>query len=781
LSPVLSGLMYSLLLSGVLLSVFFLVFTFRFKNNRIVKMSSPNLNMVTLFGSFFTYASGFLFGIQEETSKETIFQLRIWMLCIGVSLMFGPILGKSWRLYRIFMQRLPDRRVIIKDIQLLGLVAGLVFADVLVLMIWRIIDPVQCRRAVKAVITVVEKEISSSISRMEFCASRYTDIWIIVFSLLKGSQLLYGTYLAGLASNVSSPPVNQSVTILVGTCLVAMTTGVVVPIARFWDSWPNLVYSFTSGGIFLSTSVISCLIFIPQLKQCKEFEEEQNQTPSQMAKYFNSPSKSFRSMYSEDQIYYLLGENNSMKRLLSEKNAMIESLEEQVNSAKDKLMKLMSFESSYEHAELVSSTISSSALMPPNSSLSDGRKAQAHLSFSMESNLEEAHHMQALLEHNSMANYKPEVSLDLQRVQEVWNNNQNAHTDAKRYDLVQNLKHSVDQSDSGDVQEPTAPPMSESIDCQETSQKASDPTLAHSGLRIAIAVKSLDGPSADTIEGTSKSNRYNYVSSEKLQEILQELTKDAKKGCLRTRRASSSTQHDASPQSPEECRHSCSNISPYTMRRRRPPFYPLRGGPLPPYYFPASSSTSNGRIIHRNLGKTPVSSLLSLQSKDNIAQAPQNKDKKDPSAMIPSVSVKDKQLQLGALMESTVEMVNLKTIASKPSSEDLHPDLPRNCPFQPSSGLNPNLLPFDKTQVEDLQGSLDPYQYDYSDSESSSSNEAFCYYHRSYCKVCLKGPYDSTGSITSETSDSEHNEPPVHWPRAHPVVNFKEDLQPTLV
>ena len=55
-----------------------------------------------------------------------------------------------------------------------------------------------------------------------------------------------------------------------------------------------------------------------QLTQWRQFEEEVNPHPSQMAKYFSSPSKSLRSMYSEDEIYYLLGENDSMKRLISE-------------------------------------------------------------------------------------------------------------------------------------------------------------------------------------------------------------------------------------------------------------------------------------------------------------------------------------------------------------------------------------------------------------------------------------------------------------------------------
>ncbi|XP_008936244.1 PREDICTED: probable G-protein coupled receptor 156, partial [Merops nubicus] len=164
--------------------------------------------------------------------------------------------------------------------------------------------------------------------------------------------LLYGTYLAGLTDNVSSPPVNQSLTLIVGVNLVFLATGTICLVHRFFRAWHNLVFGFTSGGIFICTTTINCFIFVPQLKQWKAFEEE-SQTVSHMAKYFSSPSRSCRSAYSEEQLYQLIGEKNSMKRLLTEKNAVIESLQEQVSSAKEKLMRLMSAESCCEpHAAL---------------------------------------------------------------------------------------------------------------------------------------------------------------------------------------------------------------------------------------------------------------------------------------------------------------------------------------------------------------------------------------------------------------------------------------------
>ncbi|NXU94132.1 GP156 protein, partial [Xiphorhynchus elegans] len=156
--------------------------------------------------------------------------------------------------------------------------------------------------------------------------------------------LLYGTYLAGLTDNVSSSPVNQSLTLIVGVNLIFLAAGTICLVHRFFRTWHNLLFGFTSGGIFVCTTTINCFIFVPQLKQWKAFEEE-SQTVSHMAKYFTSPSRSCRSVYSEEQLYQLIGEKNSMKRLLTEKNAVIESLQEQVSSAKEKLMRLMSVES----------------------------------------------------------------------------------------------------------------------------------------------------------------------------------------------------------------------------------------------------------------------------------------------------------------------------------------------------------------------------------------------------------------------------------------------------
>lgn len=82
----------------------------------------------------------------------------------------------------------------------------------------------------------------------------------------QGCLLLYGTYLAGLTSNVSHPPVNQSPTILTVVTLVTISSTVALPVSVFLQAWPNVVYSIVAGAIFICTLATNCMLFVPQVR-----------------------------------------------------------------------------------------------------------------------------------------------------------------------------------------------------------------------------------------------------------------------------------------------------------------------------------------------------------------------------------------------------------------------------------------------------------------------------------------------------------------------------------
>ncbi|XP_053483862.1 probable G-protein coupled receptor 156 [Ictalurus furcatus] len=772
LSPVLCAVVWTLLSCGILLSFLFLLFTVRYKNNRIVKMSSPNLNMLTLLGSVLTYTSGFLFAIEDRSpvqgaGPKAVMQAWVWTLCIGSSLVFGPILGKTWRLYRVFTQRLPDRRVIIRDIRLMGFVALLVLVDLLILAAWSLTDPVKCFRSVSALVKVVEFDVRYSLSQTDSCSSHYSELWVLLLCALKAGLLVYGMYLAGLTSSVSLPPVNQSLTIMTAVYLVTASTALAVPVSLYLRSWPNLVYSMLSGTIFICTTAINCLIFVPQLTQWRQFEEDVNPQPSHMAKYFSS--KSLRS--SENDIYYLLGEYDSMKRLISEKDAVINSLQEQVKNAKDKLLKLMSVGHLQDEREMDSSTtnlnssstqttvvppeppasplpmrevtppaaLSTPPYVPPPSIPSSPPSLSSYETPPSSQNTESSPYFSP---------HSPDRAPQNSQVSHLKLENAGLTKESQPKRNFKSTSVSVEPSEVMNM--PLDSPVNLITLHESTSPAWSGPPPDAAGSVVESIVPSVVG-------------RQGFVSSEQLEEILHDLSVDAISSSLRSpdgvRRPSypanpAGVRRPSNPASPAGVRRPSKtifssrstlqlyfpSISPYMMRKRRPPFHACRKGP-PPYYYPGSAPPGCRRT--REL-KPASSTSLTHKELHNTEKEGNEGEKEDESSR-------------------TWFDSNTQSRSGRRRSRRT----PRDCSSieQPSGSL----AGLERTGATD--------SYGYSDSESSSS-EDYCYYHRPYCEACMHSPYASSDSSSSETSDSEYTELDHS---SHPVVNFKEDLKPTFV
>ncbi|KAK1902679.1 putative G-protein coupled receptor 156 [Dissostichus eleginoides] len=583
LSPVLSAVAWTLLSCGILLAFCFLLFTLRFKNNRIVKMSSPNLNVLTLFGSVLTYSSGFLFAVGDRSHSQggastAVLQARMWTLCIGSTLVFGPILGKTWRLYRVFTQRVPDKRVIIRDIQLMGMVALLVLVDMLVLTAWNLTDPIKCSRSVGATVKVVDRDISYSLSQLDSCSSAYSYLWVIIIAVQK--------------------------------------------------AWPNLVYSTVAGAIFICTLATNCMLFVPQLTQWRQFEEDQN-NPSQMAKYFSSPSKSLPSVYSQDEMYYVLGENNSMKKILNEKNAVIDSLQEQVNNAKDKLLRLMSAsrppaDMDSSNTNLNSSSTQTTEVQSEDPSSSSSSLPRKDSSSQLPPPNLSSHHTAAAVSMSSDPPSAPSSSAPIDAssplpgyIYKSENQTGVSTTGRDTSERVEDLKSPAALLSPGSLR--TA---EETVDFVTSLQ-------SHRGLN-PTQVKAFNRQSSLTSPLGPNARPNGFVSSDQLQEILQELSVDAvMEIALRSpgqmsRRPSQLKFLEASALSPLSLRTPrCPNppvlfrypsISPYTMRKRRPPFHSPRRVLSPPCFYPASEATGCGKKRTTKIQESTLMDSLGMAS-----------------------------------------------------------------------------------------------------------------------------------------------------------------------
>ncbi|XP_036099570.1 probable G-protein coupled receptor 156 isoform X1 [Molossus molossus] len=768
LSPVLLGIVWTSLSCGLLLIVFFLGFTIRCRKNRIVKMSSPNLNIVTLLGSCLTYSSAYLFGIQDggasvRSSMETLIQVRLSMLCIGTSLVFGPILGKSWRLYKVFTQRVPDKRVIIKDLQLLGLVAALVIADVILLMTWVLTDPVQCLQILGVSMTMTGREVSCSLTSTHFCASRYSDIWIVLVLGCKGLLLLYGAYLAGLTDHVSSPPVNQSLTIMVGVNLVVLAAGLLLVVTRYLHAWPNLVFGFTSGGIFVCTTTINCFIFVPQLKQWKAFEEE-NQTIRCMAKYFSTPSKSCHPQCGEEQNGHARGEKTSMERLLTEKNAVIESLQEQVNSAKEKLVRLMSAECTYDPPEW--------AVLPASSHSRDGQAAAPVQGLATQRHSEcpsDSPKDTSVAAQDSQSTSVPSSS-----VQSLEGLGKDTATSLGQKEMP-DLKDFSDHLNLGYSQKQQAKP---SQGTERRDQVPMVPHLSHTPGEEGSAPQR-QGQLENSGEPQKQLSRVNSVIREKLQEVLQDLGLGPEAPLTSSRSCPQQPWKSGAAHSAQKMPLSKElGFSPYLVRRRR-------AAQRARAHFLGSVPAYVGHQANRTVSGTK--SGLNVQNKDSLCLDPQTADARVPSSKKPSL-LPDPQGKPGTLEDSQQCQAEPQGAGRSRAAFPLQPSGPSRvqCRTGPRLSRDSPDLP----EQRQLQSPGSPgcpslsSPCNYLDTESSSSDEFFCHCHRPYCEICFQSSSDSSDSGSSDP-DPEHTAGLASWEklwaRSKPIVNFKDDLKPTLV
>lgn len=763
LSPALLGIVWTFLSCGLLLMLFFLAFTIRCRKNRIVKMSSPNLNIVTLLGSCLTYSSAYLFGIQDElvgSSMETLIQIRLSMLCIGTSLVFGPILGKSWRLYKVFTQRVPNKRVIIKDLQLLGLVAALVMADVVLLMTWVLIDPIQCLQILGVSMTVTGRDVSCSLTNTNFCASRYSDIWIALVLGCKGLLLLCGAYLAGLTDHVSAPPVNQSLTIMVGVNLLVLAAGLLFVVTRYLHSWPNLVFGLTTGGIFVCTTTVNCSIFIPQLKQWKAFEGE-NQTIRCMARYFSTPSKSFHPQFGEEQNCHARGEKSSMERLLTEKIAVIESLQEQVNNAKEKLVRLMSAECACDSLEwAVLPTSYQGEDVPAVASAHGLVPGPSECPCAPQKDPDTAAQDSHCTSGPSPCMQSPQAPGRNTSPSPGLKKTPGLRDFSGHLDLNNSQKPQAEQSSQIGDQRPMAPSKS-----LVPGRGASDPQRQRQSSE----------------EPPERLPRVSSMVREKLQEVIQELGLGPGAPLPNSLSCPQQPWKGSAAHSPQKMPVSKElGSSPYIVRRRR-------AAQRARSHFPGSVPFYVGHQADQTLSGTH--SGLNAQSGDSPGLGRQTTDCKAqrPSPRKPLL-LPDPQEKLGSSVGSKQDQAEPRA-ARAGSAAFLRQ--PSAAPWaQSPTAPCPATLPDLPEQQQQLQPPGPPghpslaSQCSYLDTESSSSDEPFCRCHRPYCEICFQSSSDSHDSSTSDT-DPEAAVRPTSWDKlcagSKPIVNFKDDLKPTLV
>ncbi|XP_041350739.1 gamma-aminobutyric acid type B receptor subunit 2-like [Gigantopelta aegis] len=246
---------------GIVLTCVFLAFNIGYRKSRIVKMSSPNLNNVTMVGCLILYSA--VFWETKGTSTILACEAKLVSLTVGFSLAFGGLFAKTWRVYVIFTHGTKQKKVV-KDKQLLLMVCGLVTINLSIIIVWFVIDPFQIvvHQLPVEVNVIDDFEIRESIKH---CYSQKQIYFLGCLLTFHGIILLFGVFLALQTRKVKIDGLNDSK--MIGVCIYNLVVlsflGVTVSLTLKFDH--ELNYGITSCIIIVATTVTQCLIVLPKI------------------------------------------------------------------------------------------------------------------------------------------------------------------------------------------------------------------------------------------------------------------------------------------------------------------------------------------------------------------------------------------------------------------------------------------------------------------------------------------------------------------------------------
>ncbi|XP_013415617.1 gamma-aminobutyric acid type B receptor subunit 2 [Lingula anatina] len=256
---------------GQIMAIAFLVINVKYRHHRYIKMSSPNMNNVIVIGCILTYSAVPMLGLDGSlTSPERLPYIcvgRCWSLSIGFTLSFGALFSKTWRVHAIFTNVKLNRKVI-KDYKLILIVLGLLVFDLIILITWQIVDPMQKQtKHLPAVERGIDMEI---IPQVDYCFSTHMTIWLSILYAYKGVLLIFGCFLAWETRHVSIPALNDSKYIGMSVYNVVVLCVCGVAISFVVRDNQDASFLITGLSIILCTTITQCLVFVPKIIELKK-------------------------------------------------------------------------------------------------------------------------------------------------------------------------------------------------------------------------------------------------------------------------------------------------------------------------------------------------------------------------------------------------------------------------------------------------------------------------------------------------------------------------------
>lgn len=257
---------------GIGFAVVCLTMNLIFKERKVVKLSSPYLNVLIVVGVILFYVDVILFGVDEGTpaSRCTVNALcmtRLWIASIAFSLLFGTIFVKTWRVYYIFYsdnRHKKGKKTVIQDWVLYVMVGVLVTVDVVYMIIVTAI-PTSRLQLEDVEMPSSSRALPQIVGLCRAADSQAHLIWLGILLAYKGILLIVGLFLAFETRKVKIRQLNDSKLIGMSVYGIVVLSVALAAIGIFLEAMVNVFYIVTGLMMLVGNTCLLCLIFIPKL------------------------------------------------------------------------------------------------------------------------------------------------------------------------------------------------------------------------------------------------------------------------------------------------------------------------------------------------------------------------------------------------------------------------------------------------------------------------------------------------------------------------------------
>lgn len=239
---------------GILYALFCMLFSLCFMNNSEIKLTSPKLNIFLGLGAICWYVSipvGYPPWPQDPVYVTIHCELHKWLLSLGTTLVFLPLLLKTWRIYYIFHNPL-KRKIALQDWKLILVLGLVVLMDLVCLSVTAAVDRWRLTAFVSEGVTTCGTDEAFLVN-------------YIVFATFNCVYGIIGLILACQTRKIRLQGIKESPQVSLASYIFAFFL-VSYVVGAYLTRKKNLLELGIVGALlFLTATLILSVIFIPKL------------------------------------------------------------------------------------------------------------------------------------------------------------------------------------------------------------------------------------------------------------------------------------------------------------------------------------------------------------------------------------------------------------------------------------------------------------------------------------------------------------------------------------